>query len=167
MHAATMPCMQYIRELDTKYEMMTVYPSNAQIWIWGQIKLEPGLFLDDYAGPRDGVGGSFSQEAERKMLVVDLPVGKEEEGGNPSGKLSRWNQCTFQCALCNKTSNRCLEKVTPCFIFNLHFLAGPQLSLTLWRSMEQLSGNIAPNILILRFTLSGFSAGRPALYDTN
>ena len=40
--------------------------------------------------------------------MMALVGGKDEgeEGGNPSGKLSKWNQCTFQCALCNKTSNR-------------------------------------------------------------
>ena len=72
--------------------------------------------LDDFDGHQDGRGGgdanSSQERVERQGLMLGMTVGGKEEGGggNPSGKPSKWNQCTFQCALCLKTSNRCCHR---------------------------------------------------------
>ena len=85
--------------------------------------------LDDFDGHQDGRGGggdanSSQERVERQGLMLGMTVGGKEEGGggNPSGKPSKWNQCTFQCALCLKTSNRCCHRKQHCYGFILMYI---------------------------------------------
>ena len=86
--------------------------------------------LDDFDGHQDGRGGgdanSSQERVETQGLMLGMTVGGKEEGGggNPSGKPSKWNQCTFQCALCLKTSNRCCHIKTTLLGLHSHVQGG-------------------------------------------
>ena len=104
--------------------------------------------LDDFDGHQDGRGGgdanSSQERVERQGLMLGMTVGGKEEGGggNPSGKPSKWNQCTFQCALCLKTSNRCCHRKQHYYSFSHMYISISLISSTIFFSRASIVTHI-------------------------